>query len=418
MLNFENPPASEAPVVTIASPSPNLSFSYQAQTDDGQRLSGVIDAPDADTALQRLQMLRLRVVELEPAKQPRSTRPIRGDAFVAFNQQLAQLTKAGMPVERGLRLIAADMRRGRLSRTIAEVAAELESGIPLGQAFEKHRRQFPTLYGQLLDAGVRSGNLPGILLTLGRHLETEQRLRGMLWRTFSYPAMVLTGLVLVLLFVGAQVLPQFKPMYEEFHLALPAITQILLYAARATPYLLVVFVALLVGLPILWAILRVAGQDRAAMDWLVLPLPLVGPVIKLSLVARWLDALKIGVDAGLDLPASITLASDVVGSPFIRRDGKAMIAALEAGQSLVPVEMRLIPTTVPAAMEFAAGHNDLPTTLGTLSEMYQRQAELRLESVPTILTPLLVILIALLVGFVVGGLFAPLLSLIQGISGK
>ena len=96
----------------------------------------------------------------------------------------------------GLRLIAADLRGGggALSRTVEQVAAELERGTPLPEAFEKYKGQFPSLYGRLVGAGVRAGNLPGVLFNLGRHLELVQRLREALWRSLAYPLAILVGL--------------------------------------------------------------------------------------------------------------------------------------------------------------------------------------------------------------------------------
>src|SRR3954468_18223137 len=120
--------------------SPNMtttdvahSFAYQAQTPDGLRMSGTVDAPDVGEATRRLVELGLRVSEIAPA--PRAARPraLRATDFAAFNQQLAHLAKAGLPLEHGLRLIAADLHSGRLSRTVELVAAELERGTPLEQ---------------------------------------------------------------------------------------------------------------------------------------------------------------------------------------------------------------------------------------------------------------------------------------------
>src|SRR5205809_718380 len=81
--------------------------------------------------------LRLRVLQIEPVARAVRAKPLRGDDFIAFNQQLTHLTKAGLPVEHGLRLIAQDMRSGRLAETVRQVAQELERGTPLGEAFEK-----------------------------------------------------------------------------------------------------------------------------------------------------------------------------------------------------------------------------------------------------------------------------------------
>ena len=396
---------------------PESLFSYQAQTEDGRRVSGTIESSDAESALDRLRGMRLRVVEVAATAPAAAGRPIRPDDVQAFNQQLAQLTAAGLPVEQGLRLIATDMRRGRFRRTIEALAAEMEGGTPLDQAFEKYRGQFPPLYGRLVRAGVKSGNLSAVLLGLGRHLDLVQRLRTTLWRATAYPLFVLVLLGFLLAFLGMWVLPQFEQVYASFRINLPAITESLLALSHAAPVLLVLMLVIVVGGPILWGVLVRLGYSGRVIESLLLPAPLIGPVLRANLVARWCDAAKVGVDAGLDLPAAIELASDATASARLGADGKALIDALAGGRPLTSAQTRLLPATVPAAMQFASGFHDLGTTLGTLSEMYQRQAELRMAAIPGIVTPILVIVIAVLIGFVVLALMAPLLALIQGISG-
>src|SRR6266536_34403 len=102
-------------------------FAYQAQTTDGQAIAGTIDAPALEHASRLLDAMSLRVLSIEPVSRPRG-KALGGEDFMAFNQQLAQLTAAGLPVERGLKLIAGDIRSGRLARTIQQVAEELERG--------------------------------------------------------------------------------------------------------------------------------------------------------------------------------------------------------------------------------------------------------------------------------------------------
>lgn len=394
---------------------PESLFSYQAQTEDGRRLSGTIESPDAESAMDQLRGMRLRVVEISPAARVAAGRRVRAEDFQAFNQQLAQLTAAGLPVEQGLRLIAADMRRGRFRRTLEALAAETESGTPLDQAFEKYRDRFPPLYGRIVRAGVKSGNLSAVLMGLGRHLDLVQRLRTTLWRATAYPMFVLVMLGFLLSFLGIWVLPQFEQVYASFRIHLPAITQALLGLGRAAPVLLGLMVVLVVGGPIAWGILVRLGRSGRFVERTLLPAPLIGPVLRANLVARWCDAAKVGVDAGLDLPAALELAGDATGSGRLAADGKALIDALAGGRPLTAAQTRLLPQTVPAAMQFASGFQDLGSTLATLSEMYQRQAELRMAAIPGILTPAMVIIIALVLGFVIVALLAPLLAMLQGL---
>jgi type IV pilus assembly protein PilC len=393
-----------------------LPFSYQAQTPEGLAISGTIDAPDSEQANRLLQQLRLRVLELEPAQRPPRPKTLRGDDFFAFNQQLAHLTRAGLPIEHGLKLIAQDMRNRRLGETVRQVADDMEHGIPIEQAFAKHARRFPPLYGRLIAAGVASSNLSAMLLNLGRHVELLYRLRAALWRAFAYPLMVLGGLALVLIFLGLVVLPQFQTLFGQFRIKLPWATTFLLGIPHVMPVLIAIGLVIVIGIPLLWMFLRTTGKDRAATDYLLLPLPLIGPVLRRNLIARWCDAVRLGILSGMDLPGALALASDAVGSVRLRRDGQLMIAMLESGQPIDQSAGRtsLIPATVPAAMGLA--RQDLPDVLQAMSEMYQQQAEMRLALIPVLLTPVLILLVAIVIGFVIAALFLPFINLITSLT--
>ena len=395
------------------------SFAYEAQTEKGQPLSGTIDAPDAERASNLLQSLRVRVLRIDPVGFAARSAPLRGDDFASFNQQLAHLTAAGLPVEHGLRLIAQDVRSGRLAETIRTVAGELERGTPMGEAFERHREKFPPLYGRLVEAGVRTGDLSGMLLNLGRHLELVNRLRGMMWRATAYPLIVLVVLLVVLLFISGWIIPQFEALFADFGVRLPQVTQLLLGTSGWLPPLLIGILGAIALVILLWPLLRLSGKDQAVVEVLVLPAPLVGPVLRRNMIARWCDALRLGVDAGFDLPRAIALAGDAVGSRRMRRDGETLIATLEQGQPLDDASRRLrvIPATVSASIELGRSKKQLSETLAALAELYQQQAEVRLNLIPAILTPLMLIFTAVIIGLVVLGLFAPLITLIQAVAG-
>ena len=435
--------------ITVTQPTPTpaerieaMSFAYRAQSRDGESISGTIEAADLDDAGRKLRGLGLRALEIAAAEPSPATRrrggggALRGEDFLMFNQQLAHLTRAGLPVEQGLRLIAQDMRRGRLATTVKLVAEELERGTPLPQAFEKYRKQFPPLYARLVDAGIRSNNLSGMLLNLGRHVEMVQRLRAALWRASAYPLMVMLALLGILMVISLFVLPQIADLYDNLlrqriigvgrarwgrtapDLTLPAITRGLINLGDVLPTTLIVLAALIVAIPLLLALLRHTRFGRGLSDALLLPLPLVGPVLKRNLVARWVDALRIGVVAGMDLPGAIEVANDAVASPRLRHDGNVLLEVLQSGGALSspPQPLLLLPPAVAAAIERATQTGDLPGTLEVLTQMYQQQAEMRLRIVPLVATPVLLIIVAGSIGFVMAALLLPIFRLIQAIA--
>src|ERR1700761_1279024 len=208
---------------------PVASFAFIAQSGGGEPLSGTINAGSVTEANRKLLDLQLRVIELDPVRSSvQKGKRLGGDDFQAFNTQLAYLASAGLPIERSLRLIAEDMRTGALATTVKKVAADLESGQSLPEAFAQHAKQFPPLYSELVNAGIRTGNLSGMLLGLSRHLEMTRRLRALLWRAVSYPLVVMLGLLFVVAFLGIFVLPQFKIIFHDFRVELPAVTQMLI----------------------------------------------------------------------------------------------------------------------------------------------------------------------------------------------
>src|SRR5438552_2476941 len=132
-------------------------------------MAGTIDAPALDAAMQQLLTMGLRGVTIKPiSTTARRAKVLRGDDFLSFNDQLAHLAKAGMPVEHGLRLLAQDLKRGRLAATVRAVADELQKGVPLEQAIEKYQDKFPPLYARLVAAGSRNGDLAATLFSTGQ----------------------------------------------------------------------------------------------------------------------------------------------------------------------------------------------------------------------------------------------------------
>jgi type II secretory pathway component PulF len=407
-------------------------FAYRAQSSDGASISGTIDAADLAEATRRLQSLHLTSLELQPAAHPPRARALGGEDFIAFNQQLAQLTQVGLPVEQGLRLIAGEMSAGSQRRTLELIAAELESGKSLPQAVAAHRQQFPPLYSELIDAGIRCGNLSGILLNLGRHLTLVRRLQAALWQTLAYPVMVMVAFLGVMYFILARVVPGWEPIIDSFAnktiwfhgphgfsqtaYDVPWLTQGLFDVARVVAACPLWGIALIVAAVVVLLVLffRAAGGSGRMGSGALLHVPLVGTVLRKNLVSRWCDAVALGVDAGMDLPAAIKLSDDAIASEPLNADGQSLISALSAGRQLDSVQSpKVLPLTVIAAMQLSSLRGDLPQTLSAMSQMYQQQAELRLGAIQAILTPILLVAMGLAVGIVMVALFAPLLALLN-----
>jgi len=391
-------------------------FIYDAQTAAGQHVGGTIRAEDHDDARTLLGVMQLRVLDLRLDDAPPPRRALREQDFVLFNQQLAHLTHAGLPVESGLRLIAQETRSPRVAGAVRAVADDLARGRPMGEAFEARRGQFPRLYGRLIDAGVAISNLPGMLFNIGRHLELVARLRGAVMRAAAYPVMVLAALALVLLFISIVILPQFVEMFADFDVEMPALTLWVLNSTVWLPWAMGAALTAIVLWPVAWRLARLSGADAGITDGLMLPMPLIGRVLRHSFVARWCDTVRLGVEAGLDLPRAIELASDAIGSPTLRRDGERLAQCLAAGQPLRDCgPLALLPVTVTTAIEMSTEQQRLADTLATMTDLHRQQAETRLSHVSAMLMPIMLVVLGLIIGFIVLALFLPLLTVTNSV---
>jgi type II secretory pathway component PulF len=402
-----------------------ITFGYRAQTVDGSPVEGTVQAADADAARWRLQGFGLRVVEMEPA--PGSAQAlseggrgaaIRGDDFVAFNQQLASLTKAGLPLERGLRLIAEDMRSGELAATVRGVAEELENGKPLGEAMAAHAGKFPPLYGRMLEAGVKSGNLPGVLMGLSAHLELVQRLRESVWRAVSYPLVVLlttAGLLMFLSMPGGVIEQMLR--VSDSRAGLPLLSEVVFSTAEAMPMVLLAGALLLIGAVIGWRVAWRRPRARAWLERVLLATPLIGPVVRRGLVTRWADGVRMGVESGMDLPGAMEMAAEATASPALELDARALATAHGVGVAANTVTgLRVLPMTVLVAIELGVGRGDLAGLMASVRDNYRQQTEHRLVIMRGVLRPMLLVIVGGVIGLVIAAIFLPILRLIDAVT--
>ncbi len=410
------------------------SFGYRATLDSGRELSGTLNAPDQAAALSALNALQLKVLELWPAGAPTRTRPLGAEDFKSFNQQLSLLIKSGLPLETGFQLLSADAPRGRRSSVLSAISADLQAGLTLPQAVEKHRTEFPPDYALLLDAGIRTSNLSQVLVNLGNHLDLRQKLRESIFRAVAYPLCVIAAMLAVLMFMGLKVFPYYQSFirnwmtpsrqhvlygsYDIYKFRMPLITQVILYCGARTPIFAALIVAIVVLVLGFWLIFRKRSAMLYVQDWAALHVPVLGPTLRAGFVARWCDALRVGVVSGMDLPQAVELANSVTGSPSLTADGVRINEALSRGLPLNQAAPgRMLPGSVAATIQSGIAGNNLPETLTVLSEAYTREAQTRMSIAPAVVTPVSLLLIGVVVFLIIYSMEQPFAYLLRGLAG-
>jgi len=394
-------------------------FEYNALTSEGRLMKGTIEAGSQDEAWGLLKQMQLSVNSVVQAKPEKPKTAIGRNEFVLFNQQLASITKAGIPLERGLRELANDISSRSMRRLVDAIADELEAGVSIEQAFEKRQKHFPPLYGRILKAGVETGRLSEMLTSLNRHLEMATQTRRIIFEAISYPAVILALAAMILTGVFLFIVPQFEAVLEEMTGGrLPGLTMAFLGMARNVGPFWIAVGIIIAAILALYAILSASAAGRRIKESLLLKVPVIGNVYHSSVLGRMAEAMAIMVAAGCDMPAALRLGSGAAGSERLIAESETLAGQIEQGANILEAGQlcRMMPRLFLYSVQLGSQRNELQDNLYSLGEMYAEQARCGQARLQAVLLPVMLVFVGGFVALTVLAMFAPMIQVITSLS--
>ncbi len=395
-------------------------FEYNALTSAGRLMKGTIEAGSRQEADDLLKQMQLAVNSVEQAKPEKPRTAIGRNEFVLFNQQLASITKAGIPLERGLRELARDVRSKSMQRLVDGIAEDLERGVSIEQAFERRQKHFPPLYGRILKAGVETGRLSEMLTSLNRHLEMASQTRRIIFEAMTYPAVILTLAAIIITGVFMFIVPQFGEVLHEMTegKALPALTKVFLkMAGNVGPFWLTVGIIIAVVL-VLYGMLSTSAAGRRFKESVLLNVPVIGRVYHSSVLSRMAEAMAIMVASGSDMPLSLRLSAGATGSEKLILESEALASQVEQGAKILEAGQfcRMIPRLFLYSVQLGTQRNELQDNLYSLGQMYAEQARCGQARLQAVLLPVMLIVVGAFILLTIVAIFAPMIQIITSLS--
>lgn len=393
-------------------------FEYRSVTDSGRLMTGTIEAADIEQAKSSLAEMGLQVTELEKSKQPPSPGSIGRNEFMLFNEQLASLTKAGIPLEQGLRELAHDAGSSKMRTLITGIADELERGTPIDQAVQKHQKEFPPLYGLILKSGVETGRLSEMLTNLNRHLQVELRTRRVLVESLTYPAVVLAAAAIIVSGLLLFIVPTFAEVLSDMSggkAGLPGLTGLIFkLSGHVGDFWLVVGIVLAVAV-FIWKSLSLNASGRRSKERFFRSLPIVGRVFRNGLLARFSECMSVLINAGCTLDDAVELSGQSSSSELLKQDCTTLAAQLRQGSNFLEAGMtcQTIPRLFLYSVQLGAQRNELKENLNSLGRMYAAKTFSLQSQMQALLESVLIIFLGGIVGTIVLAMFLPMVKMIQ-----
>ncbi|MHC4067968.1 MAG: type II secretion system F family protein [Planctomycetota bacterium] len=396
-------------------------FEYNALTSVGRLMKGTIEAGTDEEANELLKGMQLTVNSVEKAKAKRPKTAIGRSEFMLFNQQLASITKAGIPLERGLRELANDIASRKMRKLVEEIAGELESGVGIEEAFEKRQKAFPPLYGRILKAGIETGRLSEMLTSLNRHLEITNQTRRIIFEAVSYPAVIFVLASIIITGVLFFIIPMYEEVLTEMLEAhrLNVITRCFFVMSRnVLPFWtgVGVFIAVLI---FLYTTLSSFAEGRRFKESILLRIPVLGRVYHSSILSKMAEAMAMMVAAGCDMPACLRLSAGASGSERLIAESEPIAQQTEQGKNILEAGQfcSVIPRLFLYSIQLGTQRNELQDNLYSLGQMYAEQARCGQSRLQAVLLPIILVVVGGFIMLAVLSMFLPMIQIVTGLSG-
>jgi len=321
-------------------------------------------------------------------------------------------------VLRSLKILEGQMRPGTLKNALIDVVDDVESGSTLSEAFGKHPKCFDRLYVNMVKAGEAGGALEVILRRLAEFKEKAQSLARRIKGAMVYPCVVIFVAVAILSFIMIFIIPKFEKIFEDFRMKLPWITEMLI----ATSRWFVRFWYILPLFPVaVWLILKLIRLNRAGayiLDKIKLSLPVSGQIVEKTVVARTMRTLGTLIASGVPILEALAIVRETSMNVVFEEAYQRVYESIREGETIAqPLkESRLVDDMVVNMIDVGEETGDLDTMLNKIAEVYDEEVDVLVESLISLLEPIMIVVLGFIVGTIVIALFMPLLALLEGLS--
>src|SRR3989344_3201522 len=376
-------------------------FSYKAITKSGEERTGNIDAVNEDVAISSLQRRDLVIVSIHSAdKIPIFERDISflnrvsNKDVVILSRQIATLFESQVPALRSFKLLSVELENPLMRKKLSEVGDDLQSGMAISQALNKHPSVFSSFYVNMVRSGEESGKLSETFAYLADYLERTHELTSKVRGALAYPAFVLIVFVIIMVLLMTKIVPQLADMLKAGGQELPVYTKIIIGISDfLVNYGLFFLVVLIMAGGAVWGYSKAGGILFFAIK---LKLPLFGDLFRKIYLARISDNMYTMLSSGIPMIKSIEISANVVGNDIYKRILEDAADAIKTGNTMSSAQVGNI--------------------LQKLAKFYRREVDTSVVTLISLIEPILMIFLGLGVGIVLAAVLIPIYDIAGGIN--
>jgi type IV pilus assembly protein PilC len=420
-------------------------YTYVALDARGQEASGVIEAESQNDAVGQLRQAgyfpkaiaeegkggkaakALKAATRQPpaAKKPANVsipfferKTVKGKTLMIFTRQLATLIDAGLPLLRGLTVLAKQEPDLVLRKVIVNLAETVQGGGTFSESLAGHPRIFSKLYVNMVKAGELGGVLELVLLRLAEFQEKAQKIKNKVVSAMFYPIIVLLIAILIMGFLLVFIVPKFEAIFADMlgGKPLPALTQFVIGASTFVKSNIFVIIGAIIGITLLLKLVAKTTRGAFILDSFKLRMPIFGNLTRKSSISRFSRTLGTLVTSGVPILQALIITRETAGNSVVANAITKVHDSVKEGESIVhPLEVSgVFPPMVISMIDVGEETGQLPEMLLKIAEVYDDEVDNAVAGLTSLLEPIMIVFLAVVVGTIVIALFLPLISIISG----
>jgi type IV pilus assembly protein PilC len=400
-------------MATAATTIKEYLFEWEGKDRNGKIVKGELRA--AGEAQVQAQLRRQGILVQKIKKRRLSSRQrIRTRDIAIFTRQLATMMKAGVPLLQAFDIVARGSPNPSLARMLLEIRNDVETGTSLSAAFRKYPLYFNSLYCNLVEAGEAAGILEDILDRLANYMEKTEALKSKVKSALMYPTAVLVVSFIVVAVIMIFVVPAFKEVFTSFGADLPAPTlAVIALSEFFVAYWWLIFGVLGGGLYFFFQAWRRSEKVQHAVDRLLLRIPIFGPLVEKSAVARWTRTLSTMFAAGVPLVDALDSVAGAAGNAVFAEATDKIQQEVATGTALTQAMTNsgVFPSMVLQMAAIGEESGSLDHMLGKAADFYEREVDDMVAGLSSLMEPIIIVILGIIIGGIVVAMYLPIFKL-------
>jgi type IV pilus assembly protein PilC len=393
----------------------DISFNWEGMDRKGQRIKGRAVAQNEQSL--KADLRRQGVVATRIRKQSQAFRSggrVKPEDIAVFSRQLATMLGAGIPLVQAFEIIGTGHDKPAMQKLVLEVKSEVEGGTSLHEALAKHPLYFDDLFVNLVEAGEQAGALEGLLDKIATYKEKSEAVKKKVKKALFYPAAVLAVALVVTVILLIFVIQQFEELFKGFGADLPAFTQMVINLSKALQHDGIFFAAVVFGA--FWTFFYFKKRSRKMREWLdrlSLKVPIIGPILNKSAIARFARTLSTMFAAGVPLVEALESVAGATGNIVFEDAVMRMRDEVATGQRLQRAmeTTGLFPNMVIQMIAVGEESGSLDSMSAKVAQFYEAEVDNAVDSMSSLLEPLIMAVLGVLVGGLVIAMYLPIFKL-------